>query len=73
MDVNELQSRLETLLEGAGCSRYTVRDLHRDTRQCRDDIYADNLARGESPASPFYNFIVAEGVAVFTLFGLQPG
>jgi hypothetical protein len=68
VDVNELESRLEALLAEAGCSTYGVRDLHRDTKLCRDDIYADNVAHGQSSVGSFYNFIVADGVAVFTFF-----
>lgn len=68
MDLNEFESRLRVLLAEAGCVRYGVSDLHRDTRECRDGIYADDTAHGQLPDSSFYYFIVAEGVAVFTFF-----
>jgi hypothetical protein len=68
LDLNEFESRLGLLLANAGCSKYGVREIHQDTKECRNEVYADSVAHGQSPADPFFNFIVAEGVAVFTFF-----
>lgn len=68
MTLNEFELRLGELLANAGCSKYGVRDLHRDAKECRDYVYADSIAHGQSASDPFFNFIVAEGVAMFTFF-----
>ncbi len=67
-DLHEFESRLAVLLEEAGCSKYSVQDLLRDTKHCRDGICADSVAHGESAADPFFFFIAVEGAAVFTFF-----
>lgn len=71
MDLNDFELRLGELLSDAGCLKYGVRDFHRDTKQCRDNIYADDIGYGESAGDPFFNFVLAEGVAVFTFFELD--
>lgn len=48
--------------------RYSVADLRRDTRACRDDIHKDTSQHGGDIAEPFFNFVVVDGVAIFTLF-----
>jgi hypothetical protein len=73
LELNDFESRLAALLAEAGCVKYSVRDLHRDSKQCRDGIYADDIAHAKSAPAPFFNFIVAEGVAVFTFFEADLG
>jgi hypothetical protein len=69
VDLDEFESHLLALFAEAGCSKYTVSDLHRDTKQCRDDIHADCVAHGGSIGGAFFNFIIApNGVAIFTFF-----
>jgi hypothetical protein len=68
LTLNEFESWLGTLLAQAGCVKYSVPDLHRDAKQCRDEIYADNIAHGGTAAEPFFDVIIVEGVAVFTFF-----
>ena len=33
------------------------------------DVYADAVAHGDSGDEPFFNYVAAEGAAVFTLYG----
>jgi hypothetical protein len=66
--LDEFESRLSALIAEAGSHRYSVADLRRDTRDCRDDIYQDTSQHGDDIAEPFFNFVVVDGVAVFTLF-----
>jgi hypothetical protein len=67
-ELDEFESRLRELLREAGCVRYGVPDLIADTKQCRDEIYSDTVAHGGSVSSPFFDFVIVEGVAVFTFF-----
>ena len=67
--LDEFESRLSVRFAEAGIHRYGVADLRRDTRNCRDDIYNDTSQHGGDIAEPFFNFVVADGVAIFTLFG----
>lgn len=66
--LDEFESLLSALLADAGSNRYRVADLRRDTRDCRDDIYKDRSQHRGDIAEPFFNFVVADGVAVFTFF-----
>lgn len=64
----EFESRLSSLLSAAGCRKYGVSELHRDTRECRDGIYTDDIAHGNSIADSFFHFMIAENVAIFIFF-----
>ncbi|MCA9120597.1 MAG: hypothetical protein KDB11_10460 [Planctomycetales bacterium] len=66
--LNDFESRLSARLAEAGMHRYSVADLRRETRDCRDFIYKDTSQHGGDIAEPFFNFVVVDGVAVFTLF-----
>ena len=66
--LDEFESLLSALLADAGSNRYRVADLRRDTRDSRDDIYKDRSQHGGDIAEPFFDFVVVDGVAVFTFF-----
>jgi hypothetical protein len=66
--LDEFESHLSARLAEAGMHRYSVADLRRDTRDCRDYIYKDTSQYGGDIAEPFFNFVVVDGAAVFTLF-----
>lgn len=66
--LDEFESCLSALLAEAECHCYALADLRRDARDCRDDIYQDTSQHGGDIAEPFFNFVVVDGVAVFTLF-----
>lgn len=66
--LDEFESLLSALLADAGSNRYRVADLRRDARDCRDDIYKDRSQHRGEIAEPFFNFVVADGVAVCTVF-----
>ena len=38
------------------------------TKECRDEIYADERAHGGNIESPFFNFVAFQNLAVFTFF-----
>lgn len=67
MHAHEFAEALTALLAGFGTTT-TEPVIRRATKECRDDIYADTLAHGGRSEDPFFNFVIAEGVAVFTFF-----
>ena len=69
MTFDDIQSRLDELLRDAGCVRYTAREALVDAADCWREIRADDLAHGESGEEPFCNFVVAQGVGIFALYG----
>ena len=69
MTLPELQRRLDTLLREAGCERYTAGQALDDAATCWREIRDDYVAHGGSGEEPFFNFIVAEGVGIFALYG----
>src|SRR5262245_7077125 len=69
MTFHDVQHRLESLLRDAGCERYTARQALADAAECWREIRKDNIAHGGAGDEPFFNFVVAEGVGGFTLYG----
>lgn len=69
MSFHEIQRRLDTLLRQAGCQRYTARQALADAAECWREIRLDNIAHGGTGEQPFCNFVVAEGVGIFALYG----
>ena len=67
MPVAEFADTLSFLLKHFG-SALTEPDLRRATKECRDDIYNDQITHRGRIDSPFFNFIVADGLAIFTFF-----
>jgi hypothetical protein len=67
MDAREFAIGLASLLAELGNS-ITEPSIRSDAKDCRDQIYADNLAHGGSVEAPFFNFVVLSDVAVFTFF-----
>jgi len=67
MDSVEFRIAVTKLLGQLG-SRFTEEILRRDTKECRNAIYADNIAHGEHIEDPFFNFVVHDVVAAFTFF-----
>jgi hypothetical protein len=67
-DISEFEKSIYSALTSAGCDGYSVADLRRDIRECRNDIYADTLKHGGDLAEPFVEFIIVRDVAIFTFF-----
>ena len=67
-DLASFERSITDALAQCGCERFTVSDLHRYTRETRQHIYADNVAHGEDIAAPWVTLIIADGVAIFTVF-----
>ena len=67
MELHDFESRLRSLLQICG-SQVSLEELRTDIRECRDEIYADDVAHGKSIGEPFFNFTIYENVAVFTFF-----
>jgi len=66
--LDEFEFRLKARLAEAGMNRYSLADLRRDSRDYRDDICRDVTQHGGDIAEPFFNFVVVDGIAIFTLF-----
>eukprot|EP00456_Euglypha_rotunda_P086337 TRINITY_DN874_c0_g1_i3.p1 TRINITY_DN874_c0_g1~~TRINITY_DN874_c0_g1_i3.p1 ORF type:complete len:129 (+),score=17.92 TRINITY_DN874_c0_g1_i3:164-550(+) len=66
--IDEFETRLASRLAEAGIRRYNLANLLRETRDCRDDIYKDASQHSGDIAEPFFNFVIVEGGAIFTLF-----
>jgi hypothetical protein len=71
MTFHEVQSRLDVILKNAGCRQYTGHRALVDAAECWRDVCRDEVARGLSGDAPFFNFVVAEGVGVFALYGSE--
>ena len=69
MSFHDVQRRLATLLRDAGCERYTARQALADVAKCWHEIRQDSIEHGGSGEEPFFNFVVAEGVGVFAIYG----
>src|ERR687896_618171 len=69
MNLDEVETRLETLLRQAGCRRYSSAKARADAQEVWRDVRQDDAAHGQSSDEPFFTFVVAEGVGVFTFFG----
>lgn len=67
-DLSDFEAAVSAALSGVGCSSYSIVDLKRDARECRDQIYADSLSHGEDTGAPFVNFVITDDVAVYTVF-----
>ena len=68
MNLEELDGHLDALLAGAGCTRYSASEARADAQEVWRDVREDAVAHGESPEDPFFNFVVAGSVGVFTFF-----
>ena len=66
--LDDFETRLAARFAEAGMRRYNVANLRQETRDCRDDIYKDASQHGGDIAEPFFNFVIVDGVAIFTLF-----
>ncbi|HNO76491.1 MAG TPA: hypothetical protein PKN33_00400 [Phycisphaerae bacterium] len=66
--LHSLKTRLSELLRAAGGHDGAERELRLATKECRDELYADNILHGGSIQDPFFNLIAFEEVAVFTFF-----
>jgi hypothetical protein len=64
---HEFVESLSRILRESGSS-LTVDELRRLTKECRDEIYSDDIAHKGNCDGPFFNFVIAGGVAVFTFF-----
>lgn len=51
-----------------GLKPATEKEVREATRECRDDIYADNKAHDCPVRDPFVNFVIVGNVVVFTFF-----
>jgi len=69
MTFHDVQRRLNTLVREAGCERYTAQQALAEAAECWREIRQDDIAHGGSGEEPFFNFVVAEGVGIFTLYG----
>src|SRR5687767_6172010 len=69
MTFHDVQHRLDTILRKAGCDRYTARHALADAAKHWREIHQDDVAHGGSGEDPFFNFVVAEGVCVFAIYG----
>ena len=67
-DLAQFEQSIQAALTAAGCDSYGVSDLLRDTRETRDEIYADLRSKGTDVGEPFVNFVIISGVAIFTVF-----
>lgn len=61
------------LLSQAGCDVFGEADLREAARECRDEIYLDELEHAGDVDSPFFDFLVvpakdSKDIAVFTFF-----
>jgi hypothetical protein len=65
--LDELTKALSSGLAEAG-TNLSERQLAKETRECRDEIYADTLTHGGNIEDPFFNFTIIDSVAVFTIF-----
>ncbi len=70
MESDDFSNALVSLLHQYG-GALTEPQLRRETKDCRDDVYADNLAHGGRIDDPFFHFVVVNSVAVFTFFESQ--
>jgi len=70
-DISDFEESISSALTSAGCDGYTLAELRRDTRECRDNIYADTLSHGGDVAEPFVNFVIVRDVAIYTFFGSE--
>src|SRR4051794_21070613 len=69
MSFHDVQRRLATLLREAGCERYTAQQALADAATCWRAVRQDSIAHGGSGEEPIFNFIVAEGVGIFAMYG----
>ena len=69
MTFHDVQHRLDTLLRDAGCELYTAQQALAAAAECWRAIREDAVAHGQSGDDPFFNFVVAEGVGIFTFYG----
>lgn len=65
--LDELVKALSSGLAEASTS-LSERQLAEGTRECRDEVYADNVKHGGSIEDPFFNFIIRDSVAVLVFF-----
>ena len=67
-DLSDFERSISAALASAGADGYSIADLKRTIRECRDDIYADTVKHGGDLAEPFVDFIIVRDVAIFTFF-----
>ena len=48
--------------------KYGEAELRRDAKRCMVELWRDDLNHGGDPTIPYYNFVIADGVAVFTIY-----
>lgn len=70
MQADEFAVAVSSLLRQFG-DELTESIVRRQTADCRNDIYADAIAHGGRIEDPFFNFVLLDGVAVFTFFESQ--
>jgi hypothetical protein len=57
---HQISAALQSALAQAGCVKYREPELRRDAKKCLKGL-------GWTPG-PFFNFVIAEDVAIFTIF-----
>lgn len=67
MELHDFELQLRSLLQKCG-SQVSLEKVRADVRECKDEIYADDVAHGKSIGDPFWNFTIHENVAIFTFF-----
>ena len=67
MELHHFESEFRSLLLMRDCQA-SLEEVRVDIQRCKDEIYADDVAHGESLGDPFCNFTIYDNVAVFTFF-----
>jgi len=65
---NQISATLRSVLAQAGCRKYGERELRRDAKECMVEVTREALKHEVDPGTPFFSFVVSEGVAIVTIF-----
>jgi hypothetical protein len=65
---HQISAALRSVLARAGSRTYGERDVWQEARKCMIIMTRNALDQAIDPASPFFNFTVSNGIAVFTFF-----
>jgi hypothetical protein len=67
MDIQQINNRVQRCLDEYCLDQdYSIRDLCRDSLECRNGLFRDALRSGSGPAAPFFNFVALAGTAIVT-------
>jgi len=65
---NQMSAALRSVLAQSGCRKYGEREFRRDAKDCMVEMIKEALAHNVDPGTPFFGFVVVEGVAIVTIF-----